>query len=85
MSVMLGLMPELESRRDRLQRERRAALAEQAQTTVLTVASEDEFLAMNLDRQRALVLRTIKAVVIHPAGRGQRKFNPDLIEPIWAD
>lgn len=85
MSVMLGLMPELESRRDRLQRERRAALAEQAQTTVLTVGSEDEFLAMNLDRQRALVLRTIKAVVIHPAGRGQRKFNPDLIEPIWAD
>jgi site-specific DNA recombinase len=85
MSVMLGLMPELESRRDRLLRERRAALAEQAQTTVLTVGSEDEFLAQPLDRQRALILRSIRAVVIHPAGRGRRKFDPTLVEPIWND
>lgn len=82
MSVMLSLMPDLESRRDRLLRERRTALAEQAQTTFLTVADEDEFLAMNLDRQRALILRSIRAVVIHPAGRGRRKFDPGLIEPI---
>ena len=52
---------------------------------MLTVADEAEFLAMNLDRQRALILRSIKAVVIHPAGRGRRKFDPDLIEPIPRD
>lgn len=85
MSVMLSLMPDLESRRDKLLRERRAALAEQAQSTVITVGSEDEFLSSPLDRQRALVLKSLKAVVVHPAGRGRRKFNPDLIEPIWAD
>lgn len=83
MSVMLGLMPDLERRRDALLRERRAALAEQAQTTVITVGSLDEFNAQSLDRQRALILRSLEAVVIHPAGRGRREFNPDLIEPIW--
>lgn len=85
MSVMLSLMPGLEKRRDALLRERRAALAEQAQTTVLTVESEAEFAAEPLDRQRALVLKSLKAVVIHPAGRGRRVFDPDLIEPVWAD
>lgn len=85
MSVMLSLMPDLERRRDALLRERRAALAEQAQSTVITVGSREEFDALPLDRQRALVLKSLKAVVVHPAGRGRRKFDPDLIEPIWAN
>lgn len=83
MSVMLGLMPDLERRRDALLRERRAALAEKAQSTVITVGSLEEFDALHLDRQRALILRSLEAVVIHPAGKGQRVFNPMLIEPIW--
>jgi DNA invertase Pin-like site-specific DNA recombinase len=83
MSVMLSLMPDLERRRDALLRERRAALAEQAQSTVITVGSEDEFNALHLDRQRGLVLKSLEAVVIHPAGRGKRKFDPDLIDPVW--
>lgn len=85
MSVMLSLMPDLERRRDALLRERRAALAEQAQSTVITVGSKDEFDALPLDRQRALVLKSLEAVVIHPAGRGRRTFDPDLIEPLWRD
>jgi hypothetical protein len=80
---MLSLMPDLERRRDALLRERRAALAEQAQSTVITVGSEDEFNALHLDRQRGLVLKSLEAVVIHPAGRGKRKFDPDLIDPVW--
>lgn len=83
-SVMLKVMPGLEARRDDLLRQRRASLAEVAAATVITVGSRDEFDAQPLDRQRALVLKTISAVVIHPAGRGRRKFNPDLIEPIPA-
>lgn len=85
MSVMLQLMPDLERRRDALLRERRSALAESAQTTTITVGSRDEFDALPLDRQRALVLKSLKAVVIHPAGRGRRKFDINLIEPVWAD
>ncbi|MGN6126743.1 MAG: recombinase family protein [Humibacter sp.] len=83
MSVMLSLMPDLERRRDALLRERRAALAEKAQSTVITVGSLEEFDALHLDRQRALVLRSLEAVVIHPAGKGQRTFDVRLIEPIW--
>jgi hypothetical protein len=83
MSVMLGLMPDLERRRDALLRERRAHMAEQAQSTVITVGSLEEFDALPLDRQRALVLKSLEAVVIHPAGRGKRKFDPDLIDPVW--
>lgn len=83
MSVMLGLMPSMERRRDALLRERRAALAEQAQSTVITVGSLEEFDAHSLDRQRALILRSLEAVVIHPAGRGRRPFDPALLEPVW--
>lgn len=83
MSVMLGLMPGLERRRDALLRERRAALAELAQSTVITVGSLEDFDAQPLDRQRALILRSLEAVVIHPAGRGRRQFDRDLVEPVW--
>jgi hypothetical protein len=83
MSVMLSLMPDLERRRDALLRERRAALAETAKSTVITVGSEDEFNSLHLDRQRGLVLKSLEAVVIHPASRGKRKFDPDLIDPVW--
>lgn len=85
MSVMLGLMPDLERRRDALLRERRAALAEAAQSTVITVGSLEEFDAQPLDRQRSLVLKSLEAVVIHPAGRGKHAFDPDLIDPVWRD
>jgi site-specific DNA recombinase len=74
MSVMLTLMPDLERRRDALLRERRAALAEAAQSTVVTVGSFEEFDALPLDRQRALVLKSLEAVVIHPAGRGKARL-----------
>lgn len=84
MSVLLQLMPDLENRRDALLRERRHALAANAATTVINVGSRDEFDALTIDRQRALVLKSLQGVVIHPAGRGARKFNPDLIEPIPA-
>lgn len=83
MSTMLAVLPDLERRRDALLRERRAAMAARAQSTVITVGSREEFDAQSLDRQRALILKSIEAVVIHPAGKGQRVFNPKLIEPIW--
>lgn len=85
MSTMLTLMPDLEGRRDALLRERRAVMAERARPTAPELGNEDEFLALPLDRQRAIVLRSMKAVVIHPAGRGRRKFDSDLVEPIWTD
>ena len=86
-AVLIELMPELEGRRDRLLSERRQAAAERLRRQAVEDAdaeTREEFLSRPLDRQRALIQETFKALIIHPAGRGGSKFNPDLIEPIWA-
>lgn len=85
-AVLIELMPELEARRDKLLSERRqaAAVRLRRQTAEDSDAeTREEFLSRPLDRQRALLLESFKAVVIHPSGRGGSKFNPDLIEPLW--
>jgi DNA invertase Pin-like site-specific DNA recombinase len=85
-AVLIELMPELEARRDQLLADRRKAATERLRQQVVRESDAEtrqEFLARPLDRQRALILESLKGVVIHPAGRGGSKFNPDLIEPLW--
>ncbi|WP_141206061.1 hypothetical protein [Streptomyces griseorubiginosus] len=53
------------------------------QAGTLSVDAVEDFLALPLERQRALILHSLWAVLIHPAGRGRRKFDPSLIEPVW--
>lgn len=36
-----------------------------------------------LERQQALILHSLSAVLIHPNRAGKRKFDPSLIEPVW--
>jgi DNA invertase Pin-like site-specific DNA recombinase len=85
-SSLLQLLPGKERERDALKLERARFYKEQKQaeakgsTASLTL---EEFFALPIERQRELVLHSITAVLIHPAGRGKRKFDPDLIEPIW--
>jgi hypothetical protein len=43
----------------------------------------EDFLALPLERQQALILHSLSAILIHPAGKGVRKFDPSLIEPVW--
>ncbi|WP_239091477.1 hypothetical protein [Streptomyces sp. SID14478] len=42
-----------------------------------------EFFDLPIERQREIVLQSLSAVIIHPAGRGRRIFDPALIDPIW--
>lgn len=38
-----------------------------------------------LAHQRAIISEHLHAVVVHPAGKGGKPFNPDLLEPVWRD
>jgi DNA invertase Pin-like site-specific DNA recombinase len=83
-STVIQFMPGLEAKRDKLLAEQRRALAAQRTAQVITTASRDSFDALSIERQKMRVLQSLDAVIIHPAGKGAKKFDPDLIEPIWA-
>jgi site-specific DNA recombinase len=50
-------------------------------------AIEDEWHAASVERKRTMLRERLVAVVIHPVtpGAGSRRFDKDLIEPIWVD
>ncbi|MFE1208761.1 recombinase family protein [Streptomyces albidoflavus] len=82
-STLLQLLPDLERRRDELKLERGRFNKEQQQTASLVADSDKDFKSLPIERQQVLILHSLSAVLIHPAGRGKRKFDPDLIEPVW--
>ncbi|MDQ1037689.1 site-specific DNA recombinase [Streptomyces sp. V3I8] len=82
-STLLQLLPDLERQRDELKLERGRFSKARQQTASLGVDSLEDFLALPIERQQALILHSLSAVLIHPAGRGRRKFDPHLIEPVW--
>ncbi|MEU3600608.1 recombinase family protein [Streptomyces sp. NPDC006798] len=87
-STLLQLLPDKERLRDELKLERSRFHKEQKQreakgnTADLT---EAEFFDLPIERQREIVLHSLSAVIIDPAGRGRRIFDPDLIHPIWRE
>lgn len=38
-----------------------------------------------LSVKRSYIREALPAVIIYPAGKGRRKFDPDLLEPIWRE
>lgn len=83
-ATLLKVLPPLERERDELQLAKRRLSAQAALADVLNTEAQENFDKLTLPAQRERILRSIRAVVIKPAGRGSRKFDPDLIEPIWA-
>ncbi|MER6918091.1 recombinase family protein [Streptomyces spiralis] len=85
-ATLLQLLPAKERERDELKLERARFYKEQKQAEAKGEARNmtvDEFLALPVERQQEIVLHSLSAVIIHPAGRGRRKFDPSLIEPVW--
>ncbi|MFD8301629.1 recombinase family protein [Streptomyces sp. NPDC059690] len=82
-SALLQLLPDLERRRDELKVDRGRFSKKRQQTGSLSVDTVEEFRSLPLERQQALILHSLSAVLIHPAGRGRRRFDPSLIEPVW--
>ncbi|MGP2435985.1 recombinase family protein [Streptomyces sp. JW3] len=87
MSSLLQLLPDLERRRDELKLERGRFQREikRAESVSEGIRSREELRELPIERQQEIILHSLSAVVIHPAGRGKRIFNPDLIEPVWRD
>lgn len=83
-SMALDLIEELERERDQLQAERRKLQASKVtrKTEYPTLLKEWELYTVGEKKER--LKRDIKAVIIHPQGRGRQPFNPDLIEIEWA-
>ncbi|WP_306184848.1 recombinase family protein [Streptomyces sp. MK5] len=85
-ATLLQLLPAKERERDELKLERARFYKEQKQAEAKGEARDmtvDEFLALPVERQQEIVLHSLSAVIVHPAGRGRRKFDPSLIEPVW--
>jgi site-specific DNA recombinase len=84
--TLLQLLPAKERLRDELKLERARFYKEQKQAEARGETADlsiDEFFALPIERQQEIVLHSLTAVIIHPSGRGRRKFDPSLIEPVW--
>jgi hypothetical protein len=85
-ATLLQLLPTKERLRDELKLERARFYKEQKQAEAKGDAADltvDEFFDLPIERQQEIVLHSLSAVIIHPAGRGRRKFDPSLIDPVW--
>ncbi|CQR62864.1 recombinase family protein [Streptomyces leeuwenhoekii] len=85
-STLLQLLPAKERARDELKLERARFYKDRKQAEAKGEAanlSVEEFFELPIEQQQVIVLHSLSAVIIHPAGRGRRKFDPSLIEPVW--
>lgn len=83
--LVFGQVEELEKERDQLRQDRREheaeALAEQGGKI-----TADDFLALDMDRKRAVIERRLEAVVLAPAkGQGGRHFDPSRVSLVWRE
>ncbi|MFV5991703.1 recombinase family protein [Streptomyces sp. NPDC056231] len=83
-ATAIAMLEPLEKERDELAYERNRHSVEQAQTAAAVVDLAEDFERLPIERQRAVVMKHIRAIVVRPAGRGARKFNPELLEVVWA-
>ncbi|MET8947371.1 recombinase family protein [Streptomyces sp. NPDC004542] len=83
-ATAIAMLEPLEKERDELGYERDRHTIEQVKAAAATVDLPEEFERLPLERQRAVVMKHTKAIVVRPAGRGARKFDPNLLEVVWA-
>ncbi|MFC8654274.1 recombinase family protein [Streptomyces parvus] len=85
-STLLQMLPSKERERDELKLSRTRFYKEQKQAEAQAGAENltaEEFFDLPIERQQEIILHSLSAVMISPAGRGRRVFDPSLIEPVW--
>ncbi|WP_329119681.1 recombinase family protein [Streptomyces sp. NBC_01465] len=85
-TMLLQLLPAKERERDELTLDRSRFYKEIKQAEAKGNAADmtvDEFFELPIERQQEIILHSLSAVLIHPAGRGKRIFDPALIDPVW--
>ncbi|MFB4272424.1 recombinase family protein [Nonomuraea sp. GTA35] len=93
--LFFSVAPDLEKRIARLRTEAQnfTAAAQRRQARSDTDITEirrrwylpEEQDGLPLTIKRSYIREALLAVIIYPAGKGRRKFNPDLLEPIWRE
>ncbi|MGF1429961.1 recombinase family protein [Kitasatospora sp. LaBMicrA B282] len=81
-STLITLLEPLENEQEQLKRDRSRFIVEQAQAQDVVNLSDD-FERLPIERQKAVIMKHVKAVIVHPVGKGARKFDPRLIEMVW--
>ncbi|MEU9871144.1 recombinase family protein [Actinomadura sp. NPDC048021] len=84
MAKALDLIEELETERAELKEKRQKLMASKLQrkTEYPTLLKEWENYTVSEKKHR--IKQDIRAVIVHPQGRGRQPFNPELIEIEWA-
>ncbi|MBM7437360.1 recombinase family protein [Streptomyces sp. HB132] len=82
MGTALDLLEELEGERDELNRQRRRLVATKVRRRNASPSLLKEWMGYSVPQKKAQLRELIRAVMVHPAGRG-RKFDPELIEIAW--
>ncbi|MET8142110.1 recombinase family protein [Sphaerisporangium sp. NPDC005288] len=93
--LFFSLAPDLEKRIARLRAEGQnfAAAVERRRNRATTDVAEirrrwylpEEEGGLPLSIRRAYIREALHAVIVYPAGKGRKKFNPDLLELVWRE
>lgn len=84
MGTALDLIEELEGERDELYRQRRQLVAAKVRRQNVSPSLLEEWNEYSVSQKKMLLRDSVRAVMVHPAGRG-RKFDPSLIEVVWVE
>jgi DNA invertase Pin-like site-specific DNA recombinase len=90
-TIAFDMIEELEPRIHELRTEREhyALKAQQAAADVTDIRrrwySETDEDRLDTAQKRAYIREALVTVIVHPAGKGRRPFNPDLLELIWRE
>ncbi|MDT3440967.1 recombinase family protein [Pseudofrankia sp. BMG5.37] len=80
-----SVLPDLREQERELVADRNAYQVAAAKARSRPADIEAEWETYTLAHQRAIIAEHLRAVVVHPAGKGRRPFNPDLLELVWRD
>ncbi|MGW0736256.1 recombinase family protein [Streptomyces sp. NPDC002851] len=84
MSTALDMIEELEEERTELTRARTNLMARKVKPQNASADVLKDWDSYSIPEKKHRLKQSIRAVLIHPAGRGKR-FAPELIEVVWAD
>ncbi|MFE5971424.1 recombinase family protein [Streptomyces sp. NPDC056460] len=81
-STALDMIEDLEGERETLTSKRGQLALQKRKKAMLSPDALADWEKLNMTEKRTRLKAAVRAVIVHPAGRGKR-FDPDLIEIVW--